>query len=244
MRGFEAAETIRSFESTPWRVMSSILLIQSDPAAASRIMALLAADSFLAVYASVGTLREARECIARRVPDLLITDLRLPDGCAHELLAELRPGRSHVLVLTGSLHDPHVMHTLRMGADALIGAGSSAEPLMNAVRRALAGESPIVAGVARLMLAHFDALNARPVPIDGNAPPPTLSAADRNLLEWAAEGYGAIDIASAVKTSETQVGLRMRSLFRRIQAERRKAPPAPRVLSPEGASSPESSAVR
>ncbi|HEY4067593.1 MAG TPA: response regulator transcription factor [Burkholderiaceae bacterium] len=205
--------------------MSSILLIQSDPVAASRLTDALGADPRFAVCASVGSLREARDVIAERVPDLLLTDMRLPDGPAYELLRELRPGRSHVMVVTASFHDPQLMHTLRMGTDAFIPSGCSTEALLGALRQTLAGESPVVPEIARQMLAHFDALSAKPVPAGGEEPPPTLSAGERNLLEWAGEGYGAGEIALAVKISAAQVGLRLRALLRRIHFERR-TPPA------------------
>jgi DNA-binding NarL/FixJ family response regulator len=201
--------------------MSSILLIQSDPAAARRMTDALGADPRFAVYASVGSLKEARAAIAERIPDLLITDMRLPDGPAFELLRELRPGRSHVMVVTASFHDPQLMHTLRMGTDAFIPTGCSTEALLGALRQTLAGESPVVPEIARQMLAHFDALSAKPVAVDGEEPPPKLTAGERNLLEWAGEGYGAGEIAHAVKISTAQVGMRMRALLRRIHFERR-----------------------
>lgn len=57
-----------------------------------------------------GTLSEAREAVGRRSPDLILLDMRLPDGSGLDFLAWLReqqPGDSAVLVLSayGELED-------------------------------------------------------------------------------------------------------------------------------------------
>lgn len=205
--------------------MSSILLIQSDPAVARRMTDALGADARFAVYGCASTLDCARRLIATRTPDLLIAALRLPDGALFELLRELRPGRSHTLVLTASLHDPHLMHALRMGADGFLLAGFSAEALLDAVRQTLAGQSPIAPEIARRLLAHFDGLNAPPI-APGAPVPQALDAAERRLLEWASQGCLMHEIARGLSITPAQVGVRVRTLYRRIQFELRLRPRA------------------
>lgn len=201
--------------------MSSILLIQSDPTANRRMVDALSADARFAVCACVGTLGEARLSIATRTPDLLISDLRLPDGPLSDLLRELRPRRSHTLALTASLHDPHLMHALRSGADGFLLAGRPTEGMLSVVRQALAGESPIAPEIARQLLAHFDTLNARPIASGGFAPQ-GLDRRERLLLQWVCEGYMTHEIARGMGITSAQVGVRVRTLYRKIHFE----PPA------------------
>ncbi len=62
--------------------MSSVLLILSDPTLADRIWRAVAADdaTSIVVAGSVATLAEGREFMKRRLPDLIVIDLRVADG--------------------------------------------------------------------------------------------------------------------------------------------------------------------
>lgn len=197
-------------------VVSSILLIQSDLAASRRLQDVIDADARFTVIARVATLADARASLATRVPDLLIADLRLPDGHFSELLRVLRPDRSRSVVLTASLHDPHLMHALRSGADGYLLAGQSTEAILHLLRRTLAGEAPIAPEIARQVLALFDVLNARPIG-PGMRPSATLSLDERRLLDWTSEGYRVQELARGLGITAAQVGLRVHALYRRMR---------------------------
>lgn len=205
--------------------MSSIVLIQSAAASSRSWEKLLANDARCTIASSVNSLADARRVLARRPPDLLIADLRLPDGPISALLRDLRPGRSHVLVTTASLHDPHLMHALRSGADGFLLAGWRSEAVLNTIRYTLAGGSPLAPEIARAMLELLDVMNARPVPFDG-ARARQPSAAERQLLDWAGEGYLADELARRFDVTPLEIGHRVRALYRRIRFER----PAGRAL--------------
>ena len=208
--------------------MSSILLIQSDPAAARRLNDAIDTDRWFAVCGIARSLGEARRFIAKRMPDLLIADLRLPDGAFHELLDDLRPARARTLAFTSSLHDPHLLHALRSGADGFLVADRPAETTLKVVRQVLAGEAPIEPEIARQVLAHFDALNARPV--DPGATPQALTAAEREMLNRTCEGYLPQEIARGLGITTAEFGMRVRALYRRMQfAPRRPPAPLPRA---------------
>src|SRR5690625_7511208 len=65
----------------------------------------------------VSTLKEARAALARHLPSLLITDLRLPDGNGIELLAELPEPRPGVIVITAFRAVRQPPEALRPGPD-------------------------------------------------------------------------------------------------------------------------------
>jgi DNA-binding NarL/FixJ family response regulator len=207
--------------------MSSILLIQRDCDARTRLIAAINADPSLAVCGAVDTLAKARECIARRIPDLLVSDLRLPDGVLTDLLRELRPRRSHALVLADSLRDPQLLHALRHGVDAYALTRRSDAAMLVSMRRVLAGESPMAAEIARGVLSIFDAATCRPVPV-GRCDPRALSAVDRQLLEWIGDGHLASEVARGIETTPQMIGLRIRALYRRLRQPVHDRPRAPR----------------
>ncbi|MGD1019091.1 MAG: sigma-54 dependent transcriptional regulator [Verrucomicrobiia bacterium] len=65
-----------------------------------------------------GSLREARELLARETFDVLVTDLRLPDGTSLDLLKELaaRPQRPLTIVMTGHASVESAVDCMRHGA--------------------------------------------------------------------------------------------------------------------------------
>jgi DNA-binding NtrC family response regulator len=64
-----------------------------------------------------GSLREARECIARGPVDLVVIDLELPDGKGIELLKELKDTtRSDVIIVSGMATVDSAIDALRLGA--------------------------------------------------------------------------------------------------------------------------------
>lgn len=199
--------------------MSSILLIQANEASSRRWESTLAGDARYTISSSVNSLADARRALAQRRPDLVIADLRLPDGPIAGLLRGQRPATSHTLVTTASLHDPHLMHALRSGADGFLLAGQSSEALLNVIRLTLAGGSPIAPEIARQVLALFDALNARPVPV-GGAPITLPEAMDRELLAWTSAGYWPQEIARRMNVSQAEIGRRVRALYRNLRFER------------------------
>jgi DNA-binding NarL/FixJ family response regulator len=99
--------------------MSSILLLQSDPAAAERTQRALAAVAGLEIAATASTLAQADMAVAARPFDLLVCDLRFEDGPVTELLDRLAPALAHrsaAIVIAPSARDPMLREAFRHGA--------------------------------------------------------------------------------------------------------------------------------
>jgi DNA-binding response OmpR family regulator len=65
-----------------------LLLVEDEESISEPFCRALAREGFEPVVAS--TLAEARACLKEREPDLVLLDLRLPDGDGRELARELR----------------------------------------------------------------------------------------------------------------------------------------------------------
>ena len=98
--------------------MPHALIVEDDPNSLSSLSAILAADGFSADTAA--TLAQARAALARRVPDVVLVDLNLPDGRGLELLqslpAQQPPGNAvPVIVMTGNATVESAIEGLRHG---------------------------------------------------------------------------------------------------------------------------------
>jgi DNA-binding NarL/FixJ family response regulator len=198
--------------------MSSILLIVLDATARAEISHLVGTDATLAISDAVDSLAGARAALARRLPDLIVADVRLPDGPLVNLLEELRPRRSHVLALTPTSRDPHLMHTLRHGADGYAVAGQHGEEFLALMRRMLAGESTMDARVAQILTVQLRT---------GAQPPGEI---ELKLLQAIGAGHGEAEAARAAQLTTQQVGLALRGIYRKLHQDLR---PRPATSGPE-----------
>jgi two-component system cell cycle sensor histidine kinase/response regulator CckA len=97
-----------------------ILHVEDNPLDAGLVEAALARRGDAVQFRQVATISEARQAMLQHgAPDILLTDLALPDGSGLELLRDVRDQgfSTAVVVLTGSGDENQVAEVLRAGAD-------------------------------------------------------------------------------------------------------------------------------
>jgi DNA-binding NtrC family response regulator len=95
--------------------MRHALVVDDDMDSAALLRALIAGEQFTVAVAN--NLRDARRQIALQQPDILLLDLRLPDGNGMELLADPElVANSEVVLCTGHASIETSVQALRLGA--------------------------------------------------------------------------------------------------------------------------------
>jgi two-component system response regulator AtoC len=95
--------------------MAHALIVDDDPDVVEWLETVARMEDF--TIARAHSLREARIELGRQRPDVLLTDLRLPDGEGIELVRELeRPDATEVIVVTGHATVDSAVAALRAGA--------------------------------------------------------------------------------------------------------------------------------
>ena len=95
--------------------MAHVLIVEDDPSSRAALAELVALEGFDTVTA--GSLAEARTYLKTVQPDLLITDLMLPDGSGIELLDSGEMGSPmECVVITGHASVDSAVDALRVGA--------------------------------------------------------------------------------------------------------------------------------
>ena len=100
--------------------------------------------------ATAYTLADARAAIRTQTPQLVVLDVRLPDGSGLDLLAELRLPRPAVIVLTGFGDVPLAVDAMQRGAIDFLTKPVELPVLSIAVRRALERVAARTSGPASL----------------------------------------------------------------------------------------------
>jgi len=115
--------------------MAHALIVDDDPDVVEWLQEVARMEGF--TIARAHSLREARIELGRQRPDVLLTDLRLPDGEGIELVRELeKPDATEVIVVTGHATVDSAVAALRAGASDYLVKPADLERVQAVLRHA------------------------------------------------------------------------------------------------------------
>jgi len=115
--------------------MAHALIVDDDPDVVDWLQEVARLEGF--TVARAHSLRDARIELGRQTPDVLLTDLRLPDGEGIELVRELeKPDATEVIVVTGHATVDSAVAALRAGASDYLVKPADVERVQAVLRHA------------------------------------------------------------------------------------------------------------
>ena len=170
------------------------------------------------VIAEAGTVATAVEQGTRLKPDLILMDVRLPDGSGVEACREIRTASSgtRVLFLTSFGDDEAVLSTILAGADGFLLKEVSGEELIRAARMVAGGRSILDPNITERVMAKVKTFS---IPSGESKEP--LAPQERRVLALVAEGKTNKEIAAALELSEKTVGNYLSNIFQKLHITRR-----------------------
>jgi two-component system, NarL family, response regulator DevR len=171
---------------------------------------LLADVEGIEVVGDAATMAGAVSEAARLAPDVVLMDLRLPDGSGVEACREILSAapRTRILFLTSHSDEQAVMSTVLAGAAGYLLKDIGHQMLLRAVRDAAAGR-PVVEG-----------RETDPV-IERLRKGDALSAQERRVLALVVEGKTNKEIAAALDLSDKTVKNYLSNAFQKLGVTRR-----------------------
>ncbi|TCK20489.1 response regulator [Pseudonocardia endophytica] len=154
---------------------------------------------------------QAVALVAELAPDVLLTDLRMPDGDGVSATARVRsahPGTA-VVVLTTYVDDESVVDALRAGAAGWLSKDADAEAIGRALRSAADGVSTVDAGVLARLVEQRSSGAAGPA----GPPPDGLTQREVEVLALIADGLSNTEIARRLVVGEATVKTHVNHLF-------------------------------
>lgn len=190
---------------------ASIWLVDDHPVVRAGLKTYLDLQDDLAVVAEAGSLAEARTLRDAPPPDLVLLDVKLPDGSGLQLIDELRalPSEPRVLVLTSFVDDAAVREAMRRGAAGYLLKHEGPGSLVDHVRAALRGEVPMDPRAVRVL--------AEPE----HDPLAELTPREREVLRGIARGLSNQEIAAELGIAEPTVKTHAGSIFGKLSVEGR-----------------------
>jgi len=167
----------------------------------------------------VGEAENGAEAVAlaeRRLPDVILMDIRMPvlDGveATRRLVADGSPAR--IVVLTTFDLDEYVTAAIRAGASGFLLKDVTPPKLLEAIRIVAGGDALLAPSVTRRLLERFaTTLPAGDQSSDALA---QLTARETEVLRLVAGGLSNAEIASELVVSEATVKSHISSLLRKL----------------------------
>jgi DNA-binding NarL/FixJ family response regulator len=199
-------------ESTGGRVIT-VATVEDQPVIREGVAAIIdATEGFRCVgrYASV---EEAVAGLARRTPDVVLTDLGLPGRSGIEGIRLLKQRYPPVLFLVLTVYDDddRIFDALCAGACGYLLKKTPAGRLIESVREVMAGGSPMSPEIARRVIELFR--RVRP-PEKAEC---ALTPHETRLLKLIVEGHSYKSAAVALGVTVHTISFHMRSIYDKLQ---------------------------
>jgi len=194
------------------------LVVEDQPALSSWLVQTLGSTFEGIEVVSANSLSAARQTLQRRIPDIALVDLGLPDGSGIDLIREiaLRHPECQCIVTTVYADDAHLFPALRAGASGYLLKDQPTEKIVQALKGIAAGEPPLSASIARRLLRVF-----------GNEAPAARAAADaltpreRETLTLIANGFKIAEVATSLGVTRNTAHEFVKNVYRKLKISNR-----------------------
>ena len=195
--------------------VTSIVLADDHQIVRQGLRSLLDAEADMKVVGAASTGLEAVELIDQLRPDILVTDMMMPELNGMEVTRQAlqRSPATRVIVLSMHANEGYVTQALRNGALGYVLKDSSLEELVEAVRTVLQGRRFLSASISERMIEIY-IQNEKAASVDD--PYETLTNREREVLQMVAEGHSSTEIADRLTISARTVETHRSNLMRKL----------------------------
>lgn len=196
-----------------------VVLVDDSEVVRMGLRSLLGAEPAVEIIGEAGSVAAAVELCARLRPDVVLLDIRLPDGTGIDACRQilLRAHETRVLILTSVVDDLLVGNAIRAGAHGYLLKEIDGRGLVQAIFDVAAGRSILdPAATARVMqLVKSEAGGAARDPLAG------LSPQERRVLALVAKGCTNKEAAVTMGLTEKTVKNYLSTVFEKLHVTRR-----------------------
>jgi DNA-binding NarL/FixJ family response regulator len=192
--------------------MISVILVDDHPIVREGVAAVLEREPDMQVAGTAGSIRDGLELAASLHPDIVLLDLKLPDGDGVDSVADFTRASVRVLMFTAFDADDDVFRAFRGGAGGYLLKGSPAAEIAQAIRQVHAGESYLSPTIAAKLVKGVSQ------PRGGTG---VLSARERSVVRLVAAGLSNRQIAGTLSISERTVKFHVTAILNKLGADNR-----------------------
>lgn len=198
----------------------SVLIIEDEPNTLQRLIAIANSHPNLDVIGSGMTVLDGMQLLTTKAPDLLLTDLGLPDGSGIELIKFITEQKlpTTAMVITVFGDEKHVINAVKAGASGYILKDDNPGDIVSAIDQIMKGGAPISPSIAKYLLKYFQSA-AISMPKEPEKPP--LTDTEQVILQLVSKGYTAREIAEMNRSSYYTVTTHVRNIYKKLSINSR-----------------------
>ena len=193
-----------------------ILIVDDHDIVRKGLAMLISRQEDLSVVAEAGTVAEAVEKARESVPDVVVMDIRLPDGTGIEACRDIRDENADVkvLMLTSYSDEEAVMGSIMAGASGYLLKEIRSQEIVEAIRRGGAGHSLLDPTVTAGVLERARRGKEEDVLAQ-------LTDQEQKILELIAEGQTNREIAGQINLSDKTIKNYVSNILGKLEMSRR-----------------------
>ena len=178
-----------------------ILVVDDHPGFRMGLVGIVNSTDDLNVVAEAGSCVEAIEANRQFNPDVILMDLRLPDGSAVECILSLKRETPHCLVIIVTTYDADedIYRALQAGARSYLLKEAAADEIRSTIRAVVRGETPLPANVAQRLASRMSR--------------PNLTRREHDMLRMIIRGRSNKEIGLDLGITEDTVKGHLKNLF-------------------------------
>lgn len=170
-------------------------------------------DADMTVAGQAGSVAEGISAWHSLQPDVVVTDLQLPDGHGLDVVRAIRAASdtTGIVVLTMHAGDDQIFAAMEAGASGFVGKDTRATEVVSAAKHAaVAPRSFLCAGLSQAVMRRAT-----------SPAPPKLSGREAEVLALLADGLGTGEIASTLYMSESTAKTHITHIYQKLGAANR-----------------------
>lgn len=198
--------------ATPIRV----LIVEDHAGLAETLRMAIGFEPDMECVGLAPTASRALELAVECAPDVVLMDVRLPNGGGIEATARLKGLRpeASVIVLTAHPDPVYLLRAAEAGASGFLSKESRISEILKAVRLVTVGEPALRPHALQALMAEV-AREERPAPLGAS---PELTSAERDLLGLVGEGLGFETIAAKLGITRSAARDRVEAVLTKLGA--------------------------
>jgi DNA-binding NarL/FixJ family response regulator len=192
--------------------VTRVLLVDDHELIRDGLSGVFSAQEDMEVVGAAKTVAEAFDLYETHEPDVIVTDLQLPDGTGLDVVRRVRKESDKVglVVLTMHAGDDQIFAAMEAGASAFVGKDAPSTEVVKAARHAtVSPRSFLCAGLAQAMMRRVSGESTR------------LSEREHDVLVLLAEGLSSAEIAPRLHLSESTVKSHVARIYQKLGAVNR-----------------------
>lgn len=196
-----------------------VVLAEDDEPVRQRLAQMIEGWPRMELAAVCETLAETLVTIETQPIDLLITDLKLPDGNGIEAIRLLsrRQPEAQAMVISVLADERTVLDAIEAGATGYLLKDADPPDLRDAIADLMAGRSPISSSIARVLVRRL----SKDGKVSQSVEAPSLTAREMDVLWGIAKGFTYGELAERLGISHQTVSVHIRNIYRKLQASNR-----------------------